>query len=226
MHLKNKYFIHIPRTGGTYVEDSAASEMKISMKWPTPDTDLLFGLYQESPTQFYTLQHLTYTESIDKFGVDESQESFAIVRNPYDRFISLYSFWGGDRKFGSMENFLTLVEQMNINDYDHTGINIPEGQKYNYQTMTHKECVYHFIPQYKYLCRDNSNKPADNIRIFKFGEMESLNPYLGVKSISFRKPNRDVSKLKPDQQMRVYMLYKKDFEIFGYEIPFKPDSEF
>ena len=55
--VKTVYFIHIPRTAGSYIEDQLCKKFKINKKWPDVNEDNLFGLKKISSNQYLTLQH-------------------------------------------------------------------------------------------------------------------------------------------------------------------------
>ena len=152
MIIKNLLFIHIPRTVGTYIENLICSKFGIRSNWPNPDMEILFGLMKCSESNYFVLQHLTYIESVKFVG---KIPSFSVVRNPYDRALSLYRYWGGDNRFGSLSIFLNQLEEINLDEYEYEGIKT-SNPNFNFKNMTDNisECKYHFLPQYKYVCEN------------------------------------------------------------------------
>ncbi len=218
-------FVHIPRTGGTYIENQLEAYCQTNKKWPKPNLDILFGLHQKDSHHFFTLQHLTAAEIVDQFNINIPDKNFAIVRNPYDRAISLFNWWGGSKRFTNFNNFLDTLEKMDLNNYTHEGI-ITENLNFNYKNMTDNihECKYHFIPQYKYVCDDNGDKIVNT---FNFGNMQTLNEYLGINNIHFHFNGRsnNLKILTEYQKDRIYNIYRKDFELFGYDKTFNSNSK-
>ena len=89
-------FIHIPRTAGTYIESQLCKKYNCVNKWPTPNKKNLFGLYKIKDDNYLTLQHLTLREMIKYQFINKNQENqfiFTLIRNPYQRLISLYEYW-------------------------------------------------------------------------------------------------------------------------------------
>jgi hypothetical protein len=81
-------FIHIPKTGGTSVE---------AILWPNPKESELFGGVADGHMNKYTtggLQHLPARFVRDEVGVQKffSYLKFSIVRNPYSKAISQFSY--------------------------------------------------------------------------------------------------------------------------------------
>lgn len=89
--IKDWIFVHIPRTGGTYIESlfnlqwEADSDKDDNEK----NREKLFGLYRHKG-RLFTLQHLTATEIEQNFDEHKGCKQFTIVRNPYHRAVSLW----------------------------------------------------------------------------------------------------------------------------------------
>ena len=86
-HQYHCIFVHIPRCGGTSIEDAI---------WHPPQkrtvADLWAG-YDKNPYQTGGLQHLFATHIRQEVGtVFERYWKFAFVRNPWDRVISQYLY--------------------------------------------------------------------------------------------------------------------------------------
>lgn len=200
---KNLLFIHVPKTGGTTVENY--------MK--TIDKPILCNGYGRFKNIVF--QHFNYKDYIKFFGNKRYKNfvKFSIVRNPYDRLISEY-YWSkpklniGYKSNKTFDYFLNEVEDIVTN------------KKYEL-TIYHN----HFIPQYEFIC-DSSDNIMIN-KLFKFEEFEKIINFLNKKNYDLRKKkNFNVSKndkkiiLNNNQKNKIYELYKKDFEIFKYEKDF------
>ena len=197
---KNLIFIHIPKTGGTTVENYMRAIDK-------PILQCGYGKFKN-----VVFQHFNYKDYIKFFGNKGYNKfsKFSIVRNPYDRLISEYYWVKSKLNIGFKSNktfdfFLNEVED------------IVNNKKYDL-TIYHN----HFIPQCEFIC-DNSDKIMVN-KLFKFEEFPKIINFLNKKSYNLRKKkNFNVSKnnkkiiLNNTQKNKIYELYKKDFEIFEYE---------
>lgn len=219
MLVGNTLFIHIPRTAGTYIEELICESYGIQILWPYPDTGVFFGLMKFSENNYFVLQHLTYTEAVNFIG---DISAFSIIRNPYDRAVSLFHYWGGLKKFGTFEKFLSNLEKMHLNDYEHRGIQT-KNPDFNYLNMCDNlwDCRYHFIPQYKYICEDETVK----CKLFKIEEIGKISEILDIEP-SFTKPSRQLSFLNESCRSQIYEIYRKDFEILKYSTNLDEDSEF
>lgn len=92
-HIHRCVFIHIPKTGGTSIE----SALGMFHRWQDENTESMFGLIQSPAlkekrwiTDF--LQHLSYSElaTLVPSTTLARYFSFAWVRNPWERFASVY----------------------------------------------------------------------------------------------------------------------------------------
>ena len=199
---KNILFIHIPKTGGTVIED------KIKVKY---NQSFWYGIDNSNnilpyPDNNVSPQHLPYSIflkykerlriNFDNFNV------FSVVRNPYDRIISDL-FW------------FELIEKDSNQDQVYDVI------KNNYLNRTNLD--NHNIPQYKFVTNDKCEL-FKNIKIFKTETLndsnEELNKFLGFNiNIKQKSVNKDYSKyLNKKSISLINEFYKKDFEIFGYEL--------
>ena len=197
MPISHKFqiiFIHIPKCAGTSVWSALQME-------PTPNNLISF----EEPV----LQHLLPAQLKGKYITEtvwNSYRKITIVRNPYDRIISDFFWLRSKSRFlqvRSFDDFLNLAEKV----------------------VTEKrfsDNVYfdHFYPQHFYfegiqyddvLRVENLQSDFEKLRV-KYGLPHRL-PLIN-------KGKPPVLRLTSRQQERVYDLYQRDFDQFGYDTKF------
>ena len=196
---KNLLFIHIPKTGGTIIENQIKNIYKQSL-YSGYSNSLL-----NSPYNKKSLQHQFYTTIYkfkDKLNINfDNIKIFSIVRNPYDRTISDL-FW------------LKLIKK------DFTAEQVYNTIKNNY--LDRDDLDNHNKPQYKFITDENSEL-IKNIKIFKTETLNKLNnelnKFLGFNiNIKQNDVNKDYSRyLNENSISLINDFYKKDFQLFNYE---------
>ena len=187
-------FIHIPKTGGTSLENYLKKTYK----------ETLFSGYgnnilPEDDFQKNSLQHQTYStiykyRDILEVDFNSNLKVLTIVRDPYDRIISdLF--------------FLVLI---NRNDTCETVYNIIKDYLY-------KDCYdNHNIPQYKFIT-DSNEELIENIKIFKTETLtQDINNYGFTDYIGTKSNIIHSNYLNNDSIQLINIFYKKDFELFNY----------
>jgi hypothetical protein len=204
-------YIHIPRTSGSYIEDCLCKKYDYIKNWPEPNINNLFGLYKVNDNNYLTLQHLTLNEMIkyDFIKKIDGQFIFTIIRNPYDRVISLYKNWFNT--YNTLDLFLEELEKLDLDNYQYKGI-ITENKDFNYLNMTTnlKDIKYFVLPQYYYI----SNNENYKVNIIKYEEIEKLNDILDL-NLKFKK-NEEKCILTENQKNKIYKIYKIDFDNFDF----------
>lgn len=195
----NVLLIHIPKTGGTSIEDYFYSKFNIkktiSTLWSNPTIQL----------NSHTLQHCTYKELYERkeyFDIDfNAVKIIAVVRNPYYRIISDLFFFGMINKETDLDIIFTKIKEFVVNP-----------AKYD----------YHPRPQYEYLL-DDSNKINENIHIIKNENLNDSMKKQGYEDFDVwenysHKSNFDYTTLLNDDSIKfINGFYSKDFELFGYD---------
>ena len=197
----NLLFIHIPKTGGTSIENYFYKKYDIAK-----NTDSLFWFlnkYDRLNIKIsHSLQHLTYTEifdNIDFFKIKMNDlKILTIVRNPYERLISdLFFYKKINLRTSKTETFKIIKQHVHLNCDNHT---LPQ---YLYITDKNKK----LIPNIVILHTENLTNDMHNLGYIDFNINENKNQtknknyydYLNEDSISF-----------------INEYYDMDFKLFGY----------
>jgi len=207
----NILLIHIPKTGGTSLE------VYFSRKYFIPlNENSLFMFSKHAISNDFnhkiSLQHQTYNTLFkfrNELNINFSDENnkikiISIVRNPYDRIIS----------------DLFYFRLINIDSNPDKVYNVI---KFFINTNTHR-FDNHNIPQYLFIT-DETEKLIDNIIILK---NETLtNDMINIGFTDF-KVNLNINEILHKSKYDVYLntdsiklinsFYKKDFELFNYEM--------
>ena len=188
-------YIHIPKTGGTSIEQALESN---NMYLPY-NYDLLLGkqlcrsLYHEP---LYNL-NINFNDYI----------CFVTVRKPFDRFISNVKWINHEMKGKNIVKITTLEET--INELEE----INEANKSLFET----DC--HYVKQVKYLYDIYGNKCPNIIRMENMQEdMDRFFKKYGLNPIKIERYNSTQDKedieLTKDQKLIIYKYYKEDFDFF------------
>jgi len=218
---KGLTLIHIPRTGGTSIEECSRGESK-GNRWGNlaPDLKLhgnkAFGCYvQHTPpnlVQYY-----------------QGKDTFCVVRNPYTRLISEFGYMAG-MNWGSWGEHSDSIDILN----EKLLVALQEAQD---KAKTH-DC--HLLPQaaYVYGWDDNkssvdmSKKHCDNVLRFEPKLDKSFNRLMKKYGYTYRlqhkssagtHSNDKFKKLKPKHLSRpvldlVNKMWAKDFKLFKYKM--------
>tara|TARA_B110000967_G_scaffold154664_1_gene159330 strand:- start:1248 stop:1871 length:624 start_codon:yes stop_codon:yes gene_type:complete len=196
----NVLFLHIPKTGGTVIEEAIQKKTKQTL-YSGYSNDLL-----PSPFNIISLQHQLYT-TLYKYkhlcGINfDRVKIFAVVRNPYDRIIS--------------DLFFLRLIHINTSAEDVYHI-IKDNYLYRDNLDNHN------IPQFKFISDENGDL-VSNIKIFKTETLNEnnklLNEYLGIDiNIITHNVNKNYSKYLNKNSINIInTFYRKDFELFNYHI--------
>lgn len=189
---KKIIFIHIPKTGGTSIENILGLIKKENG----------YGINNSKKAE----QHFIWNDYINILGLKIYNEyyKFSIIRNPYNRLISEY-FWSP---------VCGYIKNQNFNEFLNFVKDVIDNEKYN------ENIFYdHFIPQYEFIVDNNDKLMVD--KLYKFENFNEItNDFKEKYNLNIPHLQKGVYKFKielsDDQQKFIYELYKKDFEYFGY----------
>jgi len=192
-------FIHIPKTGGTNIENFFFSKSK-----EIPSISHIHSYDQNILFNGHSLQHSTYQEIMDNFEyfqIDKDNlKILTIVRNPYERIMSdIFFLQLADKS----DNEIKIEEA--IHDY----------------ILSENTFDDHKIPQYKFLI-NHDNEIPEEIYILSQENLNKNMEKLGYSEfIYFCKDLTEqsyISYLSKKSIEMINLFYKKDFEYFGYEM--------
>ena len=192
--MKELKFIHITKCAGTFIENIGKSK---NIDWGK--NHFLTGEYGHWHQPFLN-------KSIE---LKKKYDWFIIVRNPYTRILSeYYCQWGG-------------ISRKNINHSKE------EFNKFLIDKIN-KKPDYHYYEQYRYI---------DNVAVINIIKFENLNEELKILfekykiDIDLNEYKKENTKEEKNKQIKftindfnyelitlINNVYKKDFELFGYEM--------
>tara|TARA_B100000575_G_scaffold236061_1_gene197929 strand:- start:516 stop:1154 length:639 start_codon:yes stop_codon:yes gene_type:complete len=201
--VPNILFIHIPKTGGTVIENEIKKIYKETLF--SPNKKFLNNIL-DKPYNSITPQHQFYTTIYkykDILNVNFNNiKIFSVVRNPYDKIISDL-FW------------LKMIDKNTTSKKVYIII------KYLY--INRNDLGNHNQPQYKFITDENLNL-IPNINIFYCEKLndtnDELNKFLGFNiNIKQENVNKNYSKFLNRKSIAlINTIYKKDFKLFNYKM--------
>ena len=198
----NILFIHIPKTGGTSLENYLKTICKQTLyltKQEIENKNII-------PNNNISYQHQTYRTLLKYkkiLNIDFTNvKIITIVRNPYNRAVSdLFYFKLINVKSSPQDVFIKLKEFINSN-YD----------KYD----------NHNLPQYEYII-DTDGKINNDIKIFRCENLKNEIIKYGLHRFNNNENTNKAGKIDYNKYLNknsislINNYYKKDFELFNYK---------
>ena len=209
----NLIFVHIPKTGGTFIE----KQLREINKELYNNNKALGG-------------HSSINNFISKLKIKNisSYNRFAVVRNPYDRIISAYNYLKKNKSThrGAWNN---LGSPLSISDFICRIYNLYKKKKLSRIQVKN----WHFQQQYKFVV-NNLNKKNILCNILKYENLKEdfekfIELYKIKKNIYNLLYNKIYKKIKIKEQYDILNIlsskhinmineiYKEDFLLFGYD---------
>jgi len=200
-HEKQFIFIHITKNSGT--------EMSKEIEKVYCNSELMSFVERDGPNLGIDKMHL-YNSVISKFisnDILHKYVKFCIVRNPYNK---MYSAW---------HNIKDRYEYDNINDF--IKYKVDKDFIYGLEIIPGDARV-HYRPQFTFIYNDNECKCVDYIIKYENlnNDIKLLNNKFNLNIPEYGN-NKNIDYLKfYDQESinKINILYKKDFELFNYDI--------
>jgi len=195
-------FVHVPKTGGTYIESLFGLNWNESHETSKiGHLKNLYGIYEDERGKF-TLQHLT-AEEIRLYFKDEvgDKSMFSVVRNPFERAVSLYHDHKEPLELSNFVDFLLLLDERGLS-YDFMGWGI--GDYYD-------QIKYHLIPQSDYIFNSVGGVPI----LLKYENSNQVNRFLkelGIENPIFGSP-RDYNYYKDYLNEKTISLISRIYHV-------------
>lgn len=202
-HARHCIFVHIPKTGGTSIEDAI---------WPKPrrGEDLWMGFIAPGRNKYQTggLQHLLARQIRIEVGGDVFTRyfKFSIIRNPWDRVISQYSY---------------LKQRPDLQDYFGVKADAPLAQ---YLAAISRSDHVQVMPQLNFLRDGNGTMLVDLIGRFETLAQDAREIFRRIGIDDAVMPHEAKSDRRSgyrdyyddETRERVTELYAEDIAHFGY----------
>jgi len=209
---KTILLVHIPKTGGSSLEEYFASKISLKRETLIEEDHLFSDSIKESnlkkefgkTPQHFELKLLIQNK--DRFNINiDIAEKITVVRNPYTRLISELLWLKKINNDSSKEDVYNCTKKA-INDY-HKNNNVHDN---------------HIRPQYQFLI-DENNKFYKDLIILRQEKLTEMMKDIGYNDFNenvFSKKNKpDYNKFLSVPTIRlINKFYKNDFLCFGYKM--------
>lgn len=150
-------FVHVPKTAGTSVE----AALGVQGDWRVEDRERMYGRIASPDVVAHGyrskfLQHLTLPEIHEVVPQSQGWFSFAFVRNPWDRMVSVHSrpdpqmVWSARDRGIELEGLEFEEFLRRTADIDHAHL-APQA---DYLESEEGECLVDFVGRFEHLQRD------------------------------------------------------------------------
>lgn len=200
----NAIFVHIPKTGGTSIED---------MLWPNvssrTEKDLWQGFTTPMHNKYQTggLQHLCAHQIRKELGEETFRAAykFTVVRNPWDKAVSQFVFM---RKRPDLMDFIGMQ---------------PTDDFKTYLEITQRKSHVQWMPQYMFILDQDGTTLVDHILRFETFESDVKQTLAAIGAertelLHQKKGDRThyTDYYDEDTKTMVAEAYSTDIRMFGY----------
>lgn len=199
---KKFIFIHIPKNSGSAMTEELQKTYK--------DSKLLMNCQRDGMNIGIDKMHLYY-DVIDKFISKNTLDDyfkFCIIRNPYNK---LYSSWYFIKERHGYKD---------VNDF----IKYKLDEEFIYgKELIPRDARVHYRPQFTFVYDNENNKFADFIIKYENlnEDISKMNETYGLNISLYDNGNTQksyINLLNKESITKINSLYKKDFELFNYEM--------
>ena len=211
-------FIHIPKTGGTSLEEYLRTKYTESIFSHVPgDNFLPCHTIEKKSLQHQPYYFLHKYRNDLKIEFNDELKIISVVRNPYNRLISDLFFFGLIDYDYTQEQVCEVIRHYLQYNICSDGYNI---YMKNGIWIFNKNNDYdnHLIPQYKFVT-DVYGELIKKITIFRTENLTNELIEYGFTDYNYRSENRNyMNYLNKESILMINVYYKRDFELFGYEM--------
>jgi len=205
-HKHKCIFIHIPKTGGSSVEN---------VLWPLKSDRTIDNLWMGFVKPYYNkyqtggLQHLTSEQIKKEVGdnIFNSYYKFSIKRNPYDKAVSQFVYM--KQKRNDLRGFIGMRENTSFKKY---------------LQLISKTLHVQWMPQTDFLVDSKREVIVDDIIRFENlnEDFQIIINQLGIQNIHLSHENKTKRKhythyYDDESKKIVFNMYKQDIERFNYK---------
>jgi len=192
-HERQIIFLHIPRCGGTSIEESFDLQKSDSLFGES----MIDGRYMS--VHHMTAQDLLHAELLTAETLD-SYFKFTVIRDPFDRMASDYR-WHRRHDYSGEFSRLTFKEYL-----------AKAETVIRENAFLDKRYYDHFRPMTDYCVSGGELTVDDVLRLDNIEkEIERLRPRLGDATLSHTNPSADYSELRTEENISmVYEIYQAD----------------
>ena len=199
--MSNFLFVHIPKTGGGSVRSWFKFNVKDQKKKLVPKIN---GTHD--PYEVY-FKHYKERNQLQKL---ESFTSFSIVRNPYSRTVSWYTWFPTKLAYNIEKN-------VNVQFSEQMGRVLDKGIEYWFDYMVNNRSDF-VMSQYRFAGRVDTILPFENLsdEFRKISDMVGVHKPL-LKNVHVNKYDKDINELlTPNLKRKIEKTFAEDFDVFGY----------
>lgn len=212
----NTLFIHIPKTGGTSLEEYLRSKYTETVFSHFPHDNFLSDeIFAKKSLQHQPYHFLHKHRKELNIDFDNNIKIISVVRNPYNRIVSDLFFFGLiDYDYTQEEVYDTMKHYLQYNIYSDGYTIYMKGGMWVFNK--NNDYDNHVIPQYKFVT-DENGELIENIKIFKTETLTDELKEYGFVDYDYRTENKNyMNYLSKESISMINNYYKRDFELFGY----------